>query len=444
MASAAPQPASQKSLPKVLRIGIVVEGKIAQERLIRAGEPVTIGDGPRNTFPYPGTGLGQSHALFVPQSGSYAMVAPEKVEGKISWKDGIRDLGDLRGKGEMQKRGESWALPLSENVRGKLSLGAVTVLFQFVPAPPEPVRAVTAADFRPRLFNEDDPLFLGLLGVFNLIAVAFQVSVFLLPPPPDNALDYVEDALDLLVDKKPDEIKIEIPVPEAPGEKPEEKTETKTETKTDSEPKPEQPVDAASVTKKSLILQMLGTDGAGDSDQIANDILGDAAAQSGDLASALEGVNKVECASADNLGLKSGGQGGKGDAAVGITNAEGGKAGTEDGKVAVKKPKVDFTGDGDVSADEGDVGNVSKVVKANRGRIETCVQQGLKQNPNLSGRVSVGWVIQGGKTSNVHLVSNSTGDSTLGDCVVRAVRQLRFDESLTATVDEYPWVISGQ
>ncbi len=450
MSAAAQQSqAPSKNLPKVLRIGVVQEGKIVQERLIRAGDPVTFGEGSRNTFVYAGTALGAAHTLFVPNGNSYNLAVPESIEGKISWKDGIRDISDLRAKGEMQKRGDIWHLPLSENVRGKVAVGAVTVLFQFVPAPPEPVRAVSAADFRPKIFNDDDPLFLGLLGVFNLIAVAFQVWVFLTPVPEENALDHVDDALDLLVERKPEKIIIKdnnaIDQTKAETKKPEAKTEAKKDD--DGAPKPEAKPEptAESVAKKSVLLQMLGTTGAANSDQVANDILGDAQAQKGSLDSALEGVGKVEAASADNLGLKSGGQGGKGDAAVGITSATGGEAGTGTGAtVAVKKPKVDLSGEGDVSAEEGDAGGVAKVVRANKGRIETCVQVSLRQNPDLSGRVSAGWVIQQGKVSDVHVVKNTTGDPALGECIVKAVRSFRFDAGLTATVDEFPWVVSGQ
>ncbi len=54
--AAAPSPVSTagtvpvgSALPKVLRIGIIVEGKIVQERLVRAGTSVTLG-GPASTF----------------------------------------------------------------------------------------------------------------------------------------------------------------------------------------------------------------------------------------------------------------------------------------------------------------------------------------------------------------------------------------------------------
>ncbi len=65
-AQAAQTPASQKT-PKVLRIGLIREGQqgIAQEKLFRIGEAVTVGESPKCAFTIPGTKLGQRHELFI-------------------------------------------------------------------------------------------------------------------------------------------------------------------------------------------------------------------------------------------------------------------------------------------------------------------------------------------------------------------------------------------
>jgi hypothetical protein len=198
-----------------------------------------------------------------------------------------------------------------------------------------------------------------------------------------------------------------------------------------------------SVVGKSLVLQALGTNGLG-TDEMVDNILGNEQAQAGSLASALDGVSGAQMATADNLGLKAGGKGGQGDAAVGITQANAGKAGTGDGvAVAVKKPKVEG-GDGDFVADEGDPADIGRVVRAKKGAIETCVQGALKKDPGTNGRVAVGWVIQGGKVSGAVVKKNTTGNDELGNCIAKTVRGMRFDPSVTATVDEWAWVVSGE
>ena len=40
---------------KVLRIGIIRDGKIAEERLIKASQTVTVGESAKNTFVFPKT-----------------------------------------------------------------------------------------------------------------------------------------------------------------------------------------------------------------------------------------------------------------------------------------------------------------------------------------------------------------------------------------------------
>ena len=159
MSATAPQPATRQ-LPKVLRIGIAQEGKIVQEKLMKTAETVSVGDNQRNSFVVTGTKLPPRFDLFVPQrDGTYLLVVPEWIEGKISWKDGIKGLDEIRQRGDAVKKGDLWIYALNENVRGKVTIGSSTLLFQFVPAPPEPIRAVSAADFRPKLFDDDDPLF---------------------------------------------------------------------------------------------------------------------------------------------------------------------------------------------------------------------------------------------------------------------------------------------
>jgi hypothetical protein len=445
MSATAPQ-ASQKSVPKVLRIGMAQEGKIVQEKLLKIGEIVAVGDNPRNTFLISGTKLPPRFELFIPKGDVYQLQVPEWVEGKISWKDGIKGLDEIRAKGDAVKKGDLWVYTLNDTVRGKVTVGGATLLFQFVPAPPEPVRAVSAADFRPRLLDEDDPLFHGLLGVFSLVAAAFMTWVYTTPVRERVDLDSLEDAVAIVVEKKPDKVIIKDPnevlvadtTPEKkPEKKPEEKAETTQTSQKDTAPSKE------SVAKKSLLIQMIGSTGNTGGDAVA-DLLGDETASMAGLDRALMGVSGVREATAGTLGAKSGSADGRADAAVGVGVATGGdgKVGTTAAKVTVKAKVESGTADADVES--GDAGNIASVVRKSQGRIQTCLEQSLKANPSVNGRVSVGWSISAGRVTEARLVKNTTGDDALGQCVVKAVRGFRFDESLTAEVAEFPWVVSGQ
>ncbi len=440
---------AQKAVPKVLRIGIAQDGKIAQEKLMKMGETVTVGENPRNSFVITGTKLPPRFELFVARGDSYVLQVPEWVEGKISWKDGIRGLDELRGRGESVKKGDIHVYQLNENVRGKVTIGGATVLFQFVPAPPEPVRAVSAADFRPRFWDDEDPLFQGLLGVFSLVAAAFMAWVYTTPPRERVDLDAVADAVDLVVDRKIERIEI---IEDQPGDQPSEaKAEAKAETKAESksegkaETKADRPPTEDSVRQRSLLLQVIGTSGNAAGEDAVADLIGDDAAAMAGLDRALAGVSGVQQADAGNIGsARAGSGGGRGDATVGIGIATGGnaKVGTSTGTVKVKAKVV--TEKEDVDVEEGDAGNIAAVVRKSQGRIISCLEQSLKANPGTNGRVSVGWSIVQGKVTEARLVKNTTGDDALGKCVVTAVRSFRFDPGLTAEVAEFPWVVSGQ
>lgn len=448
MSATAPQTA-QKAVPKVLRIGIAQDGKIAQEKLLKVGETVTVGENPRNSFVVTGTKLPPRFELFVPKGDSYVLQVPEWVEGKISWKDGIRGLDELRNRGESVKKGDLHLYQLNENVRGKVTIGGATVLFQFVPAPPEPVRAVSAADFKPRFWDDDDPLFQGLLGVFSLVAAAFMAWVYTTPPRERVDLDAVADAVDLVVERKIEQIEIIQDTPSDAGanDKPAETKPEKKPAEGDSKPaetKSSEPASTASVAKKSLLLQVIGTSGNANSGDAVTDLIGDDAAAMAGLDRALAGVSGVQQADASNIGVKSGSKGGREDATVGVGIATGGTASVGTSTTAVKVKAKIVEEKSDVDVEEGDAGNISSVVRKSQGRIQTCVEQALKADASTSGRVSVGWTIVGGKVTEARLVKNTTGNDQLGKCVVSAVRMFRFDPTLTAEVAEFPWVVSGQ
>lgn len=429
----------QRPQPKVLRIGLVQEGKI-QERLLRPQEVVTIGDGPRVTIPVQGTRIGARHEILVPRGDGYVLQVPDWVEGKLQGREGMSDLAELRSRPATVRKGEFYVVPIDDSMRGKVVVGPVSLLFQFVPAPPEPVKPISAADFRPRLVDDEDPLFLGLLGVFTLIAASFMAYVYTAEIREEIDIDAIADVLDLEIAKEPEQVVIatageEKAVEEKPEEKPAE------EPAAAATPKD---VSLESVQKKSVLLQLLGSDGAADGRSAVEDLLGDQSAAMAGLDQALAGVSGVQAATADNLGARQGSGGGKDDAKVGVGVATGGVSGTGSGvAVVVKKPKVDY-GQADAIADAGDAASIPSVIRKNAGRIQSCVEQGLKQNPEMSGRVSVKFDINGGKVMSSGVVTNTTGNAQVGTCIANAIRSIRFDEGLTAQVDEMPFAVSGQ
>ncbi len=70
---------------------------------------------------------------------------------------------------------------------------------------------------------------------------------------------------------------------------------------------------------------------------------------------------------------------------------------------------------------------IQRVVQQNFGRFRLCYENGLRNNPNLRGRVSVRFVIgRDGAVSNVGNGGSDMSDSGVVSCVVRSFYGLSF------------------
>jgi hypothetical protein len=130
--------------PRILRIGVLLGGKIVEERLIRERTPVTIGQSIKNTFSIPVEGLPLEFTLFALDEGKYKLRFLSRMDGRLSDSSGqVNTLEALKGRAA-QQHGEYWQVPLSESSRGKLTLGDLTVLFQFVTEPPRQPKPIAS------------------------------------------------------------------------------------------------------------------------------------------------------------------------------------------------------------------------------------------------------------------------------------------------------------
>jgi hypothetical protein len=72
---------------------------------------------------------------------------------------------------------------------------------------------------------------------------------------------------------------------------------------------------------------------------------------------------------------------------------------------------------------------VYRIVRQNFGRFRLCYENGLRNNPNLQGRVAVRFVIgRDGVTSNVSNGGSDMPDSGVISCVVRGFYGLSFPQ----------------
>ena len=126
------------AVAKILRVGVIQAGKIVEERLLKKREDVTVGHEGRNTIVVPDSNLPASLPLFEYRDHKYFLVFTEQMDGRVRVGESDLDFGALKSQKLAQKRGPVYVYPLGDNAKGKVTVGEVTLLFQFVAPPPEP------------------------------------------------------------------------------------------------------------------------------------------------------------------------------------------------------------------------------------------------------------------------------------------------------------------
>ncbi|MGC6513799.1 MAG: AgmX/PglI C-terminal domain-containing protein [Myxococcota bacterium] len=436
--------ASPTRQAKVLRIGIIQDGKIVQEQLVKAGESVTVGEGENNTFVFPKTKLqSPEFLLFEWRDNHYALRFNERMRGKVSSGGAPVGLEKFRKDPAVEQSGDAWMLPLTEQDKGKLSIAPVTVLFQFVAPPPvQAVKPFEAMDFRPRLLDDDDPILLGFLGMWTALAVLF-VAVVWNTELPEPSLEDIPDRFA--------QIQIAAPEPDAPETKTDEvkkdevkKDEQKSEETVAAEKPVEKPVEPPKAKPKeteaqraerleaqkkelmaesALFTKLIGTTGEG---RGTVSIDAAAGASSEDLAAKLREAAKGG-AVVSSSGMRSGSASGEvGDRDIGGVGKGGGDGVVSAGPgpaVSAPEGKVSYS---EPEFDGGESSGVNKVVRRYRGQLKHCYDQALKAKPDLAGRVVIAWSIISEAAADVFIEQNTTGDEAMGRCMVNKVKRWKF------------------
>jgi len=416
------KPASSSA--KILRVGVIRDGKIIEERHIRHPSAVTIGQDGTNTFVIPASELPATFPVFEYRNGQYSLLFTDRMNGRVANRSGDCDFAGLKTKGLVQKRGSVWALPLDESAKGKVSLGEVTLLFQFVAPRPEPARIELPADVRGTVWRSIDHLFFGILAASLFLHFAGAACIALSPKPPDTdlALDELPDrfARVLLPPKPPEPEQQKAPEQTAQEEKKDVKKDLK---------KKDLPQDATQ--RKAVLQQRVASKGllkilgsAGGSGALS-DVLGSGTG-SGDVAAALAGARGVSIATADSVGARAGGGAGR-TAGIGDVGTSGG------GKVALAgKGDAKVSGQVSTAAPEVDSADVdraalSRYIRDRLGAIRGCYERELKRNPGLKGKVVVRFnITPAGRAGDVRIEENTLGSPEVASCISGLMRSWIF------------------
>jgi TonB family protein len=434
--------------PKILRIGVIQAGKIIEERLIRQRVNVTIGASARNTIVVPASSLPRSLTLFEIQGGKYSLKFNDAMDGRVSVGNQVLSLDQIRQQNLAPPKGGMGTLSLTEQSRGKVLLGEVTLLFQFVTPPPIQPRPQLPPSVRGGFFANMDWALASSFITLAVIHFGFLLYLRTTDFPkkidpdviPDRFAEYIPEV------KKPQTI--DLNKLSKVGEKAAEKVDDPGPKKGGGGGKkakggPAKPCDAAcqearaaarrarlaEQVSKMGVLKLLGTTGKG-AGATAN-LLGSGDPGT-DTDKAFQGVGGVTVAGRGGKGggLRGKGGGGTGKG-VGIGDLGGrvggpGQVGTG-GAVTEKVPKAMVKQsraeiDGTMNTDA-----VARTIRLGMPAITACYQRALKRNPKLTGKVVIRLSINTmGAVTRVAIDSDSIGDPQVTSCIQGYAQRWRF------------------
>ena len=471
-----------KPTQKILRVGIIQNGRIIEERLLRNRESVSVGQKLKNTFVIASSEFPATCSLFEVKSGKYVLQVTDKMNGRLSLGDSVYDLEALKKSGKAKRGGAGWQIDLDDRSRGKVVLGDVTILFQFVNPPPLRVLPQLPANMRGGLL-----LFIGsIMGltpgflISLMMSILVQVGgvvylVFWVPPPPRTTS----------IDQIPDRFIAIVAEPEEPEEPPEVDTEdgevsedgdvvaeeeVAEETEDDGSEQDSEPVEQQEVSRQPNRSEDQIREAAQERVRSESAL---AAFYGGEDGEANLGVSftdsltsrRAEETLARQQAIGEGGGSGGIVASTGLSTSAGAEG--EVGRAQVDTGGSSLTGEATVeeteeretvevrasvrtgdSATAGtgrlDQSSLQRVLRRRRRDVQRCYERGLAQNPELSGRVVVQFTINdAGRVDDVRLRENELG-SSVGNCITGAVRRWRFDapEGGSVTV-RTPYIFSA-
>jgi TonB family protein len=443
---------------RILRIGIVQNGRIVEERLIRKRESISVGWSSKATFAVPSEALPKQWLLFEATPRGYIAHFADGMDARIAVGNEVVSLAQLKQLGRLRRVGTSSRFLLDERSRGKVTVGDLSILFQFVTPPPPQPQPQLPASVRGSLFAGLDWVYTGIAAGSFLVHLVFVVYLRSVDWPRKPDIEEIPDRfVQMIVKAKPPEPPKETAVKDDGKKEDDKKAEKKVASASSKAPKKELSaeekarIDAerrarlAEQVRNTGILKLLGAkaDGSG---SIA-DVLGKGDVDR-DQEKAFQGVGGLTVATSDASlrGVKTG-SGGSGKVAdISGLRGAGAIAGGSTGAGLAEK-RVSGVVRSEAPAVDGslDPSLVSKEVRARLGAIKACYDRALKRNPNLSGKVKIRWTITAaGTVAAVEIEEDSMGDAEVSSCIRGLVSRWRFPAPSGGSVDVvYPFVFQA-
>lgn len=429
---------------RALRVAVILGGRLLDERVVTAGEEVSVGRGGQNTFCIDLPELPRRQVLFQQRRGRIWLCFEQATHGLVRVEETELSLEALRQQRLARPRGDRYRLELTERSRGKLELGELTILFQLVipPEKPEPPRLPSVA--RGGWVKSINWPFTALVSTSLVVHVCLMVSFKFteLPPAPTWAQlpDRFVDFIMPLKKPKPVEEQTATTAEPATVKKPPKKPSKKIEEPTRAPvPQAQRKADMKRVVSRLGMMELFQP-GAG-ANHALSQVFENQASHAG-LAQAFAGVRSAVQSSGIGELARRGGSAAAADIGMlttGSSELPRHSTGNKDtvvvsGKITTLRNEV---------AGSLDAGLVASVVKRRVGAIRLCYERALKRHPDLAGRLVLSFVIDENGRVDEAWADGDLASSEVSSCAIATIRRLRFPAPEQGTVEaSFPFVFA--
>ena len=448
MSAATTDKEPKSKLPKVLRIGIIQGGKIIEERRLKRRETVSIGQSDKATFTVAGVALPKTFDLFECVAGKYTIRLNDTMTGGVQkGQSAVTDYKTMRSAGKLTKKGDVYIVPLTDESRGKVIMGDLTVLFQFVDPPLAPARMEIPADVKGNILQTVDIQFSSILVATMLMSISVASYAAQQPYVEPSTIEQISERFQVMImpDRIPEPPKDPNADKDAKGDvdkgkdKAKKKKRKKKKTKVAKKGKEgggkKVSAEAAARAKKEAarkavagkgLLAVIGTAGDGPAAGGAlADVFKDGGFQESELGNAFSGIQGIDVADSSGAAGTRGGGAGE-SAGIGDLGTEGGGDVTTGNKVETKVSGRVGTEAPEV---EGDL-SPAKIQRAMRkyvSGVKDCYERALKRNPKLAGKIVIGFeILENGKVAEFDFPEDTVGSESVRVCIKKRSRMWRF------------------
>lgn len=436
-----------------LRVALVWNGALQMETTIDKPQPIVAGNTPKALLPLPSDAPVDDVTLLTPQGNGYRVNLAEQLGGAI-WRGGVRqELASLRSAGP--------TLELGPDDYGVLTMGQIAFFFQHVRAAKKPgwslvfdgtywasqaLSAFMSAAFGGMMFlahqEADNPDELEL--------PTDLITRFMVTPPPEDLIEEQHGGTD--TEDPGIQDRDEAGGAQAEDEEGRVGEEDAQQEDTEMEGEVNGGGGAAERVSDMGLLKALHSDSP-------LSALADGPSVS-DILGGLGSARTVWGRGSGGTGLRGTGSGGGGTGpgtlfggggvgtGVGVGSGSGGGRGSggpgargrPHGEVAVRMTTEAPHVSGYLSPEQ-----IMRVVRQNQAAVRYCYEAQLQRQPSLRGRIEIAWRInREGRVTTSRVARSTMGNPGVEGCIVRQVRNWRFDQPDGGEVDVvFPFIFGA-